>query len=165
MIPFQYKIIGYVVICISIFFFGYFKGSSYEQHKIQKEQISNLSKIIKQKEQQHNITEKVVTQYVDRIKIVKEKADTIIKEIPVYVTQDNDNQCIVPDGFRLLWNASNRGETVSEASRYIDENPNNVVLSDIARQHSKESENCRETEQQLIHLQDWVREQYENQPK
>ena len=37
------------------------------------------------RERQAQATVKVVTQYVDRVRIVREKGETIIKEVPVYV--------------------------------------------------------------------------------
>jgi len=41
---------------------------------------------------------------------VKERGDVIVKKIPVYITKEIDNGCVIPDSFSLLWNASNSGE-------------------------------------------------------
>ena len=54
-------------------------------------------------------TVKVVTEYVDRVKVVKVKGDTIIKEIPKYVTVQDDSRCgPFGPGFVELWNAANQ---------------------------------------------------------
>ena len=46
-------------------------------------------------------------QYVEKIRIVKQKGDTIVKKIPTYITASNDSDCIIADNFRVLWNEAN----------------------------------------------------------
>lgn len=104
------------------------------------------------------VTTKVVTQYVDRIKVVKEKGDTIIQKVPVYVTVKDDSRCIVNTGFVRLWNSANQ-MSVPGAPNSTDGQPSEVVLSDIATQHGKESTVCIGTETQLNSLQQWIKEQ------
>lgn len=104
------------------------------------------------------VTERVVTQYVDRIKIVREKAQTIIREVPVYVTAANDAACPVNNGFVSLWNHANSG-TVPGAPTGADAETSGVRLSEIATQHAREAEYCRGVETQLSSLQEWVTEQ------
>lgn len=53
------------------------------------------------------LTTQTTVQYVDRIRVVKEKGDTIVKQIPIYITTVDDSNCNIPDTFGLLWNASN----------------------------------------------------------
>jgi hypothetical protein len=101
----------------------------------------------------------VVTRYVDRVQIVREAGETIIKEVPVYVTQDADRRCTVPAGFVRLWNGANRGELPAPDGA-ADEAASAVVLSDVAGQHGREAEQCRAVEEQLIALQDAVREAF-----
>ena len=48
----------------------------------------------------------VVTEYVDRVQIVRERGDTITKEVPVYVTPTADAACTVPVGFVQLHDAA-----------------------------------------------------------
>ena len=95
---------------VAVFSYGWVKGANSE---LSKQQIINQNQVIhalQTKIKQAEISERVVTQYVDRIKIVKTQGDTIIKQVPIYITQDNDRECIVPESFRLLWNAANRGD-------------------------------------------------------
>lgn len=60
-------------------------------------------------------TVRTVTEYVDRVKTVTVKGDTIIKEVPLYVTKEDDDRCVVNDGFVVLWNAANRNEVPGTA--------------------------------------------------
>jgi hypothetical protein len=72
----------------------------------------------KAEEAQHTV--EVVTEYVDRVKIVREKGATIIKEVPKYVTKEDDARCgTIGAGFVQLWNAANEGE-LPAASRDPD---------------------------------------------
>lgn len=146
------------MLVVAVFGYGWTKGANSE---LSKQQLINQNQVIyalQTKVKQAEISERVVTQYVDRIKIVKTQGDTIIKQVPIYITQDNDRECIVPESFRLLWDAANRGD-IPEASRITNETASTVKISDIAAQKVIESTICRETEQQLVSLQDWVKEQ------
>ncbi len=51
----------------------------------------------------------VVTQYVDRVQIVREAGATITREIPIYVTQKADAACAIPAGFVRLHDAAATG--------------------------------------------------------
>lgn len=159
-IPTHYKYLAYALCLLALLTTAYIKGMSHVQDKwndaIQKENIATLKRTVVR----HEITEKVVTQFVDRVKIVKEKGETITKEVPYVVTKEVDSACTINNGFVRLWNDSNKGE-LSQAARDIDAATSLVVLSDVAAQHSREAEICRATEEQLMSLQQWVREQSE----
>lgn len=160
------------ILCMALcFLMGWKTGSDRVQTQwdlaVAKQETKVLTKIVKQVE----VTTQVVTQYVDRIKTVKEKGDAIITEVPIYVTSENDRHCDVPMSFGLLWNAANAGEIPSpprdlDAStdppglQEIDRRPSTTLLSDISRQHAVEAATCHATEAQLTALQDWVRQQY-----
>lgn len=68
------------------------------------------------KTEEAQATVKVVTEYVDRVKIVHAKGETIIKEVPKYVTKEDDARCgTIGAGFVQLWNAANAGELPNPA--------------------------------------------------
>jgi hypothetical protein len=57
-------------------------------------------------DQQEVITTRTVTQYVDRVKIVREKGDTIVQQVPIYVPSDSP---LLPAGWRVLHDAAATG--------------------------------------------------------
>ena len=59
------------------------------------------------------ITVNEVIRYVDRVRVVREKAQEIIREVPVYITPEDNDRCVIPDGFISLHNkaAGSGGET------------------------------------------------------
>ncbi len=113
------------------------------------------------------INDRVTTKYVTQIKYVKEKSARLAKEIPHYVTPTSDAHCSIPLGFQLHWNRSNQiGD--ADTAEYTDatastfavfDTPTSIRLSDVTEQHLTEVTQCKATEEQLIQLQDWIRQQ------
>lgn len=111
----------------------------------------------KLKDGQHDITDRVVTEYIDRIVYVKGKTNEIVKEVPVYIPAD----IMLPGGFRLLHDAAVRGE-LSAAASLADARP--VDAQTVARTIVENYGTCHEVREQLISLQEWVREQKDVSP-
>lgn len=152
------KNIIYPLCLVGIWVVGFLAGSSYKESVwVEKElnkQNQHLTTAVKQAEQ----SQTVVTKYVEKIKHINGETKTIIKKVPIYVSKESDNACVIPDGFRLHWNQANQGLlSDGESSIYSNETPSAVKLSDIATQHAVEADLCKQTEAQLIALQDWVR--------
>ena len=103
LVPIQYRVTAIFLLCVALFSYGWIKGANSELSKQQLINQNQVIKVLQTKVKQAEISERAVTQYVDRIKIVKTQGDTIIKQVPIYITQDNDRECVVPESFRLLW--------------------------------------------------------------
>ena len=101
---------------------------------------------------------KVVTKYINKIEIVKEKGDAIVKEIPKFVTATDDGQCAVPNGFVVLHDSASRNE-VPDSTRGIDEGTSKVKLSGIAETVTTNYTTYYQVSEQLKALQEWVKEQ------
>lgn len=148
----QIKFIAFGVAIVFAAWFGrhYTVLQYQEQIAEQRRQIAELQ--AKQAEQ----TVKIVTEYVDRVREVKVQGDAIIKEVPVYVSQTADAQCVIPAGFVRVHDQSANG--VPEPARDSDASPSGVALSAVAETVAGNYGTCRETAEQLKALQDWVRE-------
>lgn len=107
----------------------------------------------KQKEQRAEVTERVVTKYVDRVKTVYVRGQTIVKEVPVYVPLDSPD---LPPGFRVLHDAAAQGILPNPAG--IPDAPS-VPAQDAAATIAENYTTCRATAEQLTALQEWVRGQ------
>ena len=68
------------------------------------------------KRKQIQIVKVVETKYVDKVKVIHEKAKIITKEIPVYIAADTPD---LPPAFRVFHDAAATGETF-DASRIPD---------------------------------------------
>lgn len=128
------------------------------EEKRVKQEKADAEEIARLKVESEKVTERVVVEYRDRIKVIHDKAVTIIEKVPVYVTPENDAACPINRGFVSLWDHANAG-TVPGAPSRSDGETSGIVLSEVERQHAREAEYCRSTETQLIALQSWVTQQ------
>ena len=128
MIPLNLKFIlgGLIVIAAAVAGYKYadnswqakFKELEIEQLKL-KEENEKLSSQAKAKD----ITVKEVIKYVDRVRYVQGKTQEIIKEVPIYVTKEDDDRCTIPISFVRLHNkaASTTGTTNADTTRNTNE--------------------------------------------
>ncbi|NIJ70588.1 hypothetical protein [Xanthomonas sp. 60] len=104
-------------------------------------------------------TTRVVTQYVDRVQVVRERGATIVKEVPVYVTPTADAACAVPAGFVRLYNAAAQGIALDHASAGDPDAPAaGVTLSAVADTTAHNFGLCHERGETIAGLQHYVRE-------
>nr|WP_217442977.1 hypothetical protein [Burkholderia diffusa] len=106
---------------------------------------------------------KVVTQYVDRVQVVREKGDTIIKEVPIYVDREADRACVVPLGFVRVHDGAAANVPVGGPGN-ADAAPSGVALSAVAATVAGNYTTCHENAEQLIALQARVRDSEEPAP-
>lgn len=105
---------------------------------------------------QAQVTERIVTQYVDRVRVVREEADAIIREVPVYVPAQCDPDGRLPAGWRVLHDAAASGGAADPAAiAHAQPVAPDTAAATVARNYGT----CRETAEQLIALQAWVAEQ------
>lgn len=90
---------------------AYCRGKNEVREEWDLEKAKTAEYIARLEANQGKETIRTITKYVDRIKVVNVKGDTIIKEVPKYVTVQNDTRCgVIGDGFVRLWNAANQNE-------------------------------------------------------
>ena len=150
-IPLATKLAVTTIAFTAVFGFGMYLGNkigvSSCHEAVIEAQRHNIETGIKQAE----VSDKIVTKYVDRVKIVKKN---VIKEVKVYV-KDDANIMLSPN-FRLFHDSSANNEIPSRTS-----NPDGkaVTVEDLANTIAGNYGNCHENSATLISLQDWVREQ------
>jgi hypothetical protein len=106
---------------------------------------------------QAEATVQVVTKYVYRIQVVREKGDTLIQEVPFYVPVQADAACTVHRGFVSLHDAAAAGE-LPEPARDADAPAEGLALSAVAATVVGNYQTCHENAEQLKALQDWIRQ-------
>ena len=98
------------------------------------------------------VSDKTVTEYVDRVQIVQGKSRTIIKEIPIYVK----DTCTLSADWRMLHDSAVESE-LPDSARDSDERT--VTAQDALETVAANYGLCEENSQTLQALQSWVREQ------
>lgn len=85
---------------------GYTRGATAVQDRWDAAAVkqSLTASIVRQK--QAEVTERVVTQYVDRVRVIERAADAVIREVPVYVQDRCEPDGRLPAGVRWVLNAA-----------------------------------------------------------
>ena len=156
-VAWPYRLLALAVLGIALFGFGWLKGSSHVQAQWDAATAAQQQALAKAQTRQAEATVQVVTQYVDRIQIVREKSDTLIQEIPVYVPVQADAACTVHRGFVSLHDAAAAGE-LPEPARDADAPAEGLALSAVAATVVSNYQTCHENAEQLKALQDWIRQ-------
>lgn len=100
-----------------------------------------------------------VTQYVDRVQTIREKGDTIIKEVTRYVPAQADAACLVPLGFVRLHDAAAAGTVPNPGAGDADAAPSGVALSAVAGTITGNYTDSHANREQLSTLQQALRDQ------
>jgi hypothetical protein len=103
-------------------------------------------------------SKQVVTKYITKTKVVKEKGDVIIKKVTEYVNKDADAKCVVPKSFVVLHDSAAKNE-VPDSSQGIDGTASSVKLSTIGETVTINYNNYHQLSERLKALQDWVAQQ------
>ena len=157
LIAWPHRLLVLTALGIALFGFGWFKGASHLQSQWDAATAAQHHAQAQVQIQQAEATVQVVTQYVDRIQVVREKGDTLIQEIPVYVPVQADAACTVHRGFVRLHDAAAAGE-LPEPARDTDAAAAGVALSAVAGTVAANYQTCHENAEQLRALQVWVTE-------
>lgn len=102
-------------------------------------------------------TTRVVTEYVDRVQLVRERGHTITKEFPVYVTASADSACAVTAGFVQLHDAAASGDPAAGPAGDPDAPATGTPLSAVAETVAGNYAICHATVEQVVALQELAR--------
>jgi hypothetical protein len=155
--PWPYRLLALAALGMALIGFGWLKGTSHVQAQWDAATAAQKQAQAQMQTRQAEATVQVVTQYVDRIQVVREKGDTLIQEIPVYVPVQADAACTVHRGFVSLHDAAAAGE-LPEPARDADGPAEGVALSAVAATVVTNYQTCHENAEQLKALQDWIRQ-------
>jgi hypothetical protein len=156
-ISWPYRLLVVAALALVLVGFGWVKGAGHVQAQWDAAVQQQAMQATAVREEQAQATVKVVTQYVDRVRVVREKGDTIIKEVPVYVPLQADAACTINRGFVRLHDAAAAG-ALPEPARDTDAAAGGIALSAVAGTVATNYQTCHETAEQLRALQTWVRE-------
>lgn len=148
------RVVSVIMMVLGVYLYGGYGVQMYWKGEItrQKEEIARLEK------QSGVVTEKVVIQYKEKVKIVKEKGNVIIRKVPEYITRESDAKCIIPNSFVVLHDSAAKNE-IPDPARGVDETASGVKLSEVAKTVTLNYNSYHQLTEQLKALQDWVKQQ------
>ena len=154
LISWPYRWLALDLLAAALIRFGWIKGAGHVQAQWDAAVQQQTLQVAAVRERQAQATVKVVTQYVDRVRVVREKGET---EVPVYVPVQADAACTINRGFMRLNDATAAGE-LPEPARDADAAAAGIALSAVAGTVAANYQTCHENAEQLRALQTWVRE-------
>ena len=155
LIPRPYRWLAIAALAVALTGLGWVKGAGHVQSQWDAAVHQQTLQIAAVRQRQAEATVQVVTRYVDRVRVVREKGDTIIKEVPIYVPVQADAACTINRGFVRLHDAAAAGE-LPEPARDADAASAGIALSAVAGTVAANYQTCLENAEQLRALQAWV---------
>ncbi len=132
----------------------YAAGQANVQAKWDKDNARQQKELERLRTAAAKVTVRTEIQYIDRVKVIKEKGDAIVREIPVFVPAGSGQ---LGGGFRLLHDAAANGGPVPDAAGIAHAAP--VPAQDVAATVLVNYPSAHKTAARLTALQDWVYEQ------
>ena len=146
--------ISFIVLVISVFFCGGLSNEASWQLKVAKANVE----IAELKVKSEQVNTKILTKYIDRIQVIKEKGDVIIKEVPKYITKESDAKCDIPNSFVMLHDAAAKNE-LPDPTRSLNEGTSTIKLSTTTETIIGNYGISNQNSEQLKALQEWIRAQ------
>lgn len=85
---------------------GYTRGATAVQDRWDAAAVKQSLTAAIVRQRQAEVTERVVTEYVDRVRVVERAAEAVIREVPVYVKDHCEPDGRLPAGVRWVLNAA-----------------------------------------------------------
>ena len=151
MIPLPYKLLAGAALIIGVFFYGYMKGSAYAEAELQRFAAKASQQVADLEKKNAEISNNVVTEYVDRTNTIREKEyvyiDTAKNVVP--------SQSVMSNGW-VFTHDSSASARDADPTRASDATPSGITdttaLVGIITNYSR----CQQNAQQLIALQKWI---------
>lgn len=156
MIPLPYKLLAGAAMLAGVFFYGYMKGSAYADAELARYGQKQAELVAELERKNTEISTQVVTEYVDRVQVVKEK-EYVYRDLAQNVVP---SQCTMSNGWVHAHDASARADN-ADPTRASDETSSGIAdttaLVGIIGNYSR----CQQNAQQLASLQRWISENKE----
>jgi predicted membrane protein len=141
-----------------IILFGVFYEGNYYGTKDYRDKVAEIeTKVEEVKVESEKVNTVIQTKYVDKIKIVKEKAEENVKIIEKIVTQ-YDNKCELSNAAIVLHDSASQN-TISPSTGSVVEGTSKVKISDVLRTVTDNYATYYQTREQVIGWQQWYKEQ------
>jgi len=152
-IPALYRWLALAAVALALFGYGWLKGAQHGESKIDKLEAKALKEGARIVTLRGAVTTRIETKYLPQLVRQEVITETIVKEVPVYVSASDPD---MPGGFRLLHDAAAAGR-VPDPTGIPDAAA--VAAADVARTIAQNYGQCRADQLRLQGLQEWVTEQ------
>ena len=151
LIPLPYKIAAAVFLLIAVFGIGYMKGSSRADIIIAEAGAKASEQIAELERKNSEISNTVVTKYVDKVRVVKEREYVYLGQAQTNVP----NQFNLSNGWVYLHDFGAKGSD-ADSTRASDATTSTIRDNNALGIVLKNYSTCRENTNQLEALQKWI---------
>ena len=156
MIPLPYKLLAGAALILGVFVYGYMKGSAYAEAELQRFAAKASAQVAELEKKNSEISNNVVTEYVDRTNTIREKEY-------VYVDAAKDSvpsQSVMSNGWVFTHDIS-ASASDADATRSSDASPSGIKDTDALIGIIRNYAICQSNSVQLVELQRWINENKE----
>ena len=156
MIPLPYKLLAGVALILGVFVYGYMKGSAYADAELARFSAKASAQVAELEKKNAEISNNVVTEYVDRTNTIREKEY-------VYVDAAKDSvpsQSVMSNGWVFTHDIS-ASASDADAARSSDASPSGIKDTDALIGIIRNYAICQSNAVQLTELQRWINENKE----
>ena len=156
MIPLPYKLLAGAALILGVFVYGYMKGSAYADAELQRFAAKASTQVAELERKNSEISNNVVTEYVDRTNTIREKEY-------VYVDAAKDSvpsQSVMSNGWVFTHDIS-ASASDADATRSSDASPSGIKDTDALIGIIRNYAICQSNSVQLTELQRWINENKE----
>jgi hypothetical protein len=153
MIPLPYKLLAGAALILGVFVYGYMKGSAYADAELQRFAAKASTQVAELERKNSEISNNVVTEYVDRTNTIREKEY-------VYVDAAKDSvpsQSVMSNGWVFTHDIS-ASASDADATRSSDASPSGIKDTDALIGIIRNYAICQSNSVQLTELQRWINE-------
>jgi hypothetical protein len=159
MLPIPFKSVMMPIVALMLVFGAYTEGGIVQNKtwelKVAAAEVESAKKQVAASE----VSMKVVTKYIHNTRVVREKGNVIIKEVPKYITTVDDSKCTVPTGFVRVHDQGATGVEVPATTGGPNEGASEVKISTVATTVVDNYTTYYEVAEQLKSLQTWIKQQ------
>lgn len=158
------KLVPWWVYAIAALAFSFYSYGLYEHHQGAKETTAKYEKqlaaereayakeVAELRAKQQTVITQTVIEYRDRVKVIKEKGDEIVKEVPIYVPLDSP---LLASGVRVFHDSAATGDVPDDPGRALaaaDPVTTASLMETVATNYTA----CRTDQERLASLQHLV---------
>lgn len=156
MIPLPYKLLAIAAAFIGVFLYGYMKGSAYAEVELQRFAAKASAQVAELEKKNSEISNKVVTEYVDRTNTIREKEYVYLDAAKNTVP----SQHVMSNGWVYTHDLSATSGD-ADATRSSDASPSGIKDTDALVGIIRNYAICQSNAVQLTELQRWINENKE----
>jgi hypothetical protein len=153
MIPLPYKLLAIAAAFIGVFLYGYMKGSAYAEVELQRFAAKASAQVAELEKKNSEISNKVVTEYVDRTNTIREKEYVYVDAAKNTVP----SQSVMSNGWVFTHDIS-ASASDADATRSSDASPSAIKDTDALIGIIRNYAICQSNSVQLVELQRWISE-------